>query len=187
LVEVGEYHLAGECEFERGRSEYARGRLDRAYQAILEARGHFDNHLPTVLGAYVSALEGDVSAEEQLNERITELELAGSDWWVQLARAEVRLLLAERLIEDINPTAIPTLEQAILELEGVGDGSSRESERLLALVQAALARILHATNSGAAARVNMLASEAHSYFAQWPGSYGVRLAELDLLISPSPL
>ena len=104
-----------------------------------------------------------------------------ASWWLGLAQAEIRLLLAQTLLNaGDSTTAITTLEDAIAGLEHIDSGASTDRDRLLALARSALATALAGVGD-ATGRVASLRSSARSYFNRWPQPYVIRLRQLDSL------
>src|SRR5262249_33939114 len=95
--------VAGECELEYGRLEFARGQFEAGRHLMTLALEHLaiDDKRRVLVDAYLALGTGMAElASDKLSKRIAADEQLGSDdWWVVTAQAERRLLLGW-LLED---------------------------------------------------------------------------------------
>ena len=177
-------HLAGECELEQGRLEYARGRFEVGRPALESAREDLaaDHEGRVLLDAYLAlGSQGIESVIQGLREEIAAVDEQGAGWWAVLVQAEHRLLLAWLLPDPAGNIAL--LEQVLVDLERISDkASASEGERLLALTRGTLAKNLAAV--GKHDRAAALAADARRFYERWPQAYVARLEELEALKSP---
>jgi tetratricopeptide (TPR) repeat protein len=185
LSAIDEQRLATQCELERGRIEFVRGRIELGREALERVR--VDEGRAALLDAYLAiGTDAAAAAIPALAEQIAAVDESGArDWWVLLDQAERRIVLAW-LLGDADPiTTVASLERAIAELEQLVDRAPPiERERLLALARSTLARTL--VLRGELERVPALASEARAFYQRWPSAYAIRLTELDSLSIPKP-
>lgn len=178
--------VAGKCELEQGRLEFARGRFAAGRRAMEWASGHLEAHDDSrvLLDAYLALGTTTTDAAiARLREHIAAVDDRDPEaWWVLLSQAEHRLLLAW-LLADL-PASAALLERALVDLERIADKArASERERLLALVRGTLSR--HLFEAGAHDRAAALANDARRFYLRWAQAYSARLDELDAL--PSPL
>jgi hypothetical protein len=184
LVAIDERPFAAECELQRGRIEFALGRVEFGREALARSRELLDGgQSRRLLDAYLAI--GTDAAATTIPALVAEIVAADEgggarDWWVLLDLAEHRLLLAWLLADTDATASVATLERASVELEQLAEQAPPvERERLLALTRSTLARTL--AERGELARARTLAAQARMYFSRWPAAYTARLAELDLL------
>lgn len=185
LEALGARVSAGECNFEKGRRDFARradGSARLAFEAALEGLPAEDSRRE-LARAYlvVVGAPGDadrLGVDEDARARI--LAASSQAWWALNQRAELLLLDGTKSLKagDLE-RAEADLEAALADLQRIRDiAQPMDHERLLALTRSALARALALRSDADVERAKALRDTATTYFMRWPNTYALALIEL---------